>query len=138
MDVFRCTQKGDSGTLQWSTLEIVHTVVETIGLINDTRSLGLSDVERFEIVTWIAANPSAGSVIEGTGGAQKVRFVGKDRGKSGGFRVISFYADISVPVFLWNLFAKSEKTNITSPEKQALKKILHGLVRAYKSKGATQ
>jgi hypothetical protein len=52
----------------------VHTVVETRAFLNDARSLGLPDAKRLAIVTWIAANPAAGDVIEGTGGARKVRF----------------------------------------------------------------
>jgi len=39
--------------------------------------------ERLAIVTWIAANPEASDVIEGTGGACKVRFAEKGKGKSG-------------------------------------------------------
>ena len=65
----------------------MHTVVETPAFLSDARSLGLSDAERFAIVTWIAANPAAGDVIEETGGARKVRFAGKGKGKSGGYRV---------------------------------------------------
>jgi hypothetical protein len=59
----------------------VHTVVETRAFLSDARSLGMPDVERLAIVTWIAANPAAGQVIEGTGGARKVRFAGKGKGK---------------------------------------------------------
>jgi putative transcriptional regulator len=53
----------------------------------------MSDGERLAIVTWIAANPQAGDVIEGTGGARKVRFAGKGKGKSGGYRVIVLFRD---------------------------------------------
>jgi hypothetical protein len=45
--------------------------------------LKLPEPERMGIVTWIAANPEAGDVIEGTGGARKVRFAGKGKGKVG-------------------------------------------------------
>jgi hypothetical protein len=41
----------------------------------------LRDAERLAIVTWIAANLAAGDVIEGTGGARKVRFAGKGKEK---------------------------------------------------------
>ena len=61
----------------------MQTVVETPAFLGDARSLGLSDRERIAIVTWIGANPQAGDVIEGTGGARKVRFAGKGKGKSG-------------------------------------------------------
>jgi len=69
----------------------VQTVVETPAFLSDARSLGLPEAERLAIVTWIAANPPAGDVIEGSGGARKVRFAGKGKGKSGGYRVITFF-----------------------------------------------
>ena len=50
----------------------MQTVVETLAFLGDARSLGLSDAERLAIVTWVAANPAAGEVIAGTGGARKV------------------------------------------------------------------
>ncbi len=55
----------------------MQTVVETPAFLGDARSLCLSDTERLAIVAWVAANPAAGDVIEGTGGARKVRFAGK-------------------------------------------------------------
>ena len=60
---------------------IVQTVVETPSFLGDARSLGMSDAERLVIVAWIAAHPKAGDVIEGTGGARKVRSLERARGK---------------------------------------------------------
>jgi hypothetical protein len=87
----------------------VQTVVETPAFLGDARALGLSDRQRLAIVTWIAANPEAGDVIEGTGGARKVRFAGKGKGKSGGYRAITFFSGMDFPVFLLNIFAKERK-----------------------------
>jgi hypothetical protein len=110
----------------------VHTVVETRAFLSDARSLGLPDAERLAIVTWIAANPAAGDVIEGTGGARKVRFAGKGKGKSGGYRVITFFTGAEVPVFLLNIFAKNEKTDLTPKERRVLKTVLGDVVKAYR------
>jgi hypothetical protein len=90
----------------------MQTVVETAGFLGDARSRGLPDGEGLGIVTWIAANPAAGDINEGTGGARKVRFAGKGNGKSGGYRVITFFTGTDVPVFLLNIFAKNEKTDL--------------------------
>jgi hypothetical protein len=92
----------------------------------------MPDVERLAIVTWIAANPAAGQVIEGTGGARKVRFAGKGKGKSGGYRVITFFTGTEIPVFLLNIFAKNEKTDLTQKERGVLKTILADTVKAYR------
>ena len=59
----------------------MQTVVETPAFLGDARSLGPSDGERLAIVAWIAANPAGGDVIEGTGGARKVRFAGRGKGE---------------------------------------------------------
>jgi len=45
----------------------LQTVVETAAFLSDARSLGLPNAERLGILNWIAANPAAGDVIEGTG-----------------------------------------------------------------------
>ncbi|MCX7304421.1 MAG: hypothetical protein NTV73_08780 [Hyphomicrobiales bacterium] len=34
-----------------------------------------------------------GDIMPGTGGARKLRFAGRGKGKSGGYRIITFYAD---------------------------------------------
>ena len=77
----------------------MQTVVETAAFLSDARFLAMPDEERLAIVTSIAANPEAGDVIKGTGGARKVRFAGKGKGKSGGYRVITFFTGTDIPVF---------------------------------------
>jgi hypothetical protein len=84
-------------------------------------------------VTWIAANPAAGKPIEGTGGARKVRFAGKGKGKSGGYRVITFFTGADIPVFLLNVFAKNEKTDLAPKERRVLKSVLADMVETYRS-----
>jgi len=51
------------------------------------------------VVEMIASNPEAGNEIGGAGGARKVRIVGRGKGKSGGYRVITFYSGKDVPKF---------------------------------------
>ena len=74
----------------------MHVVVET----PQFRSAGLSDQQRIAIIDQVAATPMAGDLIQGTGGARKVRFAGRGKGKSGGYRVITLYGGRQVPVFL--------------------------------------
>ena len=104
----------------------MQTVVETSAFLSDARSLRLSDAERSAIVLWIAAYPAAGDVIEGTGGEGK--------GKSGGYRVITFFTRTEIPVFLLNIFAKNEKIDLTSKEHHSLKTVLADIVKTYRSK----
>ena len=87
----------------------VHGVIETQFYLADAKSAGVSDEERVAIVAAIAADPEAGDVIPGTGGARKVRVAGKGKGKSGGYRVITYFAAPDVPVFLLRLVSKGQR-----------------------------
>ena len=110
----------------------MQTVVETESYLRDAKATGVSDNERLGIVDFIATNPDAGNEIRGTGGARKVRFAGKGKGKSGGYRVITFYSGEDVPVFLLNVFAKNEKTDLSQAERNELKAVLAALADAYR------
>jgi hypothetical protein len=110
----------------------VQTVVETESYLRDAKATGITDIERLGIADFIAANPDAGNEIRGTGGARKVRFAGKGKGKSGGYRVITFYSGEDVPVFLLNVFAKNEKTDLSQAERNELKTVLAALADAYR------
>lgn len=112
----------------------MQTVVETPDYLNDANALGLTEAERDSIVSWIASNPEAGDLIAGTGGARKVRFAGRGKGKSGGYRVITFYSGSDIPVFLLNVFAKNEKTDLTANERNTLKRVLSDLAKAYRAR----
>lgn len=112
----------------------MHTVVEMPGYLKDAKKAGLSDEERQEISNFIARHPETGEVIPGTGGARKVRFAVKGKGKSGGVRVITFYSGIEIPVFLLNVFAKNEKTDLSGAERNEMRTVLGELVEIYKGR----
>jgi hypothetical protein len=111
------------------------TVVETPEFLSGARRI-FSDAERLELIDAIAADPMQGDVIEGTGGARKVRWGAKGKGKSGGARVITFYSGPSLPVFLLAVFAKGEKANLSKAERNELRSVLDELVRVYKERRA--
>ena len=110
----------------------MQTVIETPLYLHDAKAVGLSDKERTEIVDFLSVNPTAGNEIKGTGGARKIRFAGKGKGKSGGYRVITFYSGVDVPVFLLNVFAKNEKTDLSQAERNDFKAVLMDLADAYR------
>src|SRR5208337_2773801 len=113
----------------------MHTVVETPSYLADAKAAGLKEAEREAVVEMIANNPEAGDEIAGTGGARKVRVAGRGKGKSGGYRVVTFYSGKDVPVFLLAAYSKGEKANLTKAERNELKGILGDIVREYR-KGA--
>ncbi len=92
----------------------------------------LSDAERVALIDFLAANPAAGDVMEGTGGARKLRWAAKGKGKSGGARAITFYAGPEVPVFLMAVFGKGQKANLSKAERNALHDALTFIAEEYR------
>jgi hypothetical protein len=110
-----------------------HSVIETPDFLRDAENSRLTADERARIVALLAAFPKAGLDIPGTGGARKIRFPGRGKGKSGGYRVISFYAGDDVPVFLLNVFVKGDKIDLTKAERNELRNELAGLADDYRN-----
>lgn len=64
----------------------------------------------------LATDPLVGDVIRGTNGLRKVRFATGNKGKSGGIRVIYYFYNESMPLFLLDAFAKSQKENLSKSD----------------------
>ena len=112
----------------------MHTVVETAAYLADAKAAGMTEHERNTVVEMIASHPEAGDEISGTGGARKVRVAGRGKGKSGGYRVITFYSGEDLPVFLLAVYSKGEKANLSKAERNELKSILTDIVREYRKR----
>lgn len=109
----------------------MHTVIQTGVFLADCRRAGLSEEDIAAIVTAIAADPQAGEVIPGTGGARKRRFGGHSKGKSGGYRTASYFAGVGVPVVALALIDKGERSDISAADRNALKKELAAFASDY-------
>ena len=112
----------------------LHAVVETPEYLSRAESL-LSEAERAAFADWIAAHPTAGDLIPGTGGARKVRWAAKGKGKRGGARVITYFAGQSMPVFLLSVFAKGQQADLAMAERNALRAMLADMANNYRKRG---
>jgi hypothetical protein len=110
----------------------MQTVVMTPLFLADAKAAGVVSDEIDGIATLIASDPQAGDLIVGTGGARKVRVGGKGKGKSGGYRVITFYAAPDVPVFLLRLVAKGQRADISQGDRNTLRIVLSTLAETYR------
>ena len=70
--------------------------------------------------------------MPGCGGARKFRFARQGSGKSGGYRVVTYFAGVGVPAFLLTLFPKNMKTNLTPAERNAFAAATKRLVPSLK------
>lgn len=71
-------------------------------------------------------NPEAGDVIEGTGGLRKMRFADGKRGKGkrGGLRVIYYWWGFGHQFWLFTVYNKDEKDDLSSEQKKVLKALI--------------
>ena len=88
----------------------------------------LTEDEKEELITYLSAFPNSGVLIQGTGGIRKLRWARSGRGKSGGVRVIYYFHNFEMPLYLLTLFGKNEKTNLSKAERNILSKAVERLV----------
>lgn len=84
----------------------------------------LSEAERKAVIDYLAAHPLNGDIMEGTGGIRKLRWASGGKGKSGGVRIIYYYHDPRIPLYLLTVFGKNEKSNVTKSERNELAKLV--------------
>lgn len=106
------------------------TVVETQEFLRRAKPL-MSSSERANLVAFVGANPEAGEIIPESGGVRKMRWALEGGGKRGGARVIYYYHDERLPVFLLSAYAKNRKANLSRSERNAMKSLVPKLVAGY-------
>ena len=86
--------------------------------------MGLDDDDAKKLEQLLLEDPQAGDVIEGTGGARKIRIQMENRGKSGGARVI--YVDVfrKEKLYLLLAYPKSVQDDMTPDQKKMVKKLV--------------
>jgi len=91
--------------------------------------MGLDDESLLLLEKLLLENPKRGPVIEGLGGARKLRIKLEGRGKSGGGRVI--YLDVLEKEELYFLFAypKNVQENLTAEQRKILKSLVDLIVK---------
>lgn len=92
------------------------------------KAMGLTDKDLSQLEKVLLENPKAGDVIEGTGGARKLRITLNDnRGKSGSGRVI--YVDIFEKSKIYLLFAypKNVQENLNAEQKKAIRNLIKAI-----------
>jgi hypothetical protein len=110
----------------------MQTIVFTPTFETQAKRAGLTEAQLFHIATVIAADPRAGDLIQGSGGARKLRFARSGEGKSGGYRTIHYFAGDDIPVFLLTLIDKRERGNLSKADINQLAAILDQIAASYR------
>ena len=109
------------------------TIVELAEFIRRSKKL-LSGEEVNDLINYLATHPTAGVVMQGTGGIRKLRWKREGTGKSSGVRVIYYFYNEQYPLFLLTIFGKSEKVNLSEAERNELAKLIPILIKSYRDK----
>jgi hypothetical protein len=107
-------------------------VAELPQFVRDAESTGLSEEERTTIIDAISRDPLKGDEVRGSGGVRKVRFAGRGKGKSGGYRVVTAYFGPDVPVYLVAMLSKGERGNFSAAEIVGFKKMTAEIARYWR------
>jgi hypothetical protein len=91
------------------------------------RSALLSNDEYGALCRHLAERPEAGALIQKSGGLRKVRWAAGGKGRSGGVRVIYYWARSDDEIMLLTVYSKSEKDNLSAGEVKLLRKLLEKL-----------
>ena len=109
----------------------MHCIVYTHAFLRAAAQAGMSEAEIEAVEEQLARNPKLGSEVAGTGGCRKIRVAGRGKGKSGGYRVVTFFSGDTIPVFLITVFGKGEKDNLSKGERNGLTQLTKELVSSY-------
>ncbi len=84
----------------------------------------LSDEEYGRFQSRIAANPELGALLKGGGGIRKIRVAVGSRGKSGGARVIYYWAVRKGVILLLYAYAKNATADLTAKQVSQLAQVV--------------
>jgi hypothetical protein len=109
------------------------TIAETAAYLRDA-NMHLSDAERMELLVFLSKHPTRGVLVAGANGLRKLRWAKAGAGKSGGVRVVYYFHNESIPLYILALFAKNERANLSAAERETLGKLIDQLVAAHAKK----
>jgi hypothetical protein len=110
------------------------TFAQVSGFVSKWKALKLTDNDLQALEKQIMEQPEGGDVMRGTAGVRKIRFAPPSwhTGKSGGTRVCYIVFVEAAFCYLFALFGKNEKPNLTNEEKRELQAIIPKLRKLHR------
>ena len=84
----------------------------------------MSDDEYRQLQEALITRPDMGDIIKSSGGIRKVRWKLEGRGKSGGVRVIYYWAVSDEQIYMLYIYPKSKKENLTKEQVAMLREVV--------------
>ena len=89
----------------------------------------LNDEEYRKLQNELILNPGKGKIIRGSGGLRKIRWSISGKGKSGGVRIIYYWAKIKEIILMLLIYSKNEQDNLTNEQLKILKSLVEKELR---------
>lgn len=91
-----------------------------------TRGIGraMADEAYRQLQTALVERPDSGALIPGGGGLRKLRWGAAGRGKSGGVRIIYYWAVAQEPILMLFVYPKNVQADLTRDQLRALRAII--------------
>ncbi len=109
--------------------------VEVPRFKRDVRKI-MTEEELEAVKSELAVAPKLGDPIPYGDGIRKLRWSLGNRGKSHGARIIYFYRDKDMPLYLLAVYKKSQKINLRASETKELVKLIKELEEAHTADAA--
>lgn len=89
----------------------------------------LADEEYNKLQWRLIEFPTAGDIIPGSNGIRKIRVSAKGKGTRGGARVIYYFAVSREEIFMLDVYAKNEISDLTIQQVRELKELVEEWVK---------
>src|SRR4051794_18541333 len=116
------------------------TFIQLSAFVSRWRQYRLTDEDLQALEALLAADPAAGAVMAGTGGLRKARFAPPSWhvGNSGAMRGCYAHFPRAEAVYLFALYAKGDKANLTQAERNYYRAVMTALDKHLKAERPTE
>jgi hypothetical protein len=93
--------------------------------------------EHERLKEFLALHPESGEIILGTGGVRKLRWPIKSRGNNKPVRVIYYFRDLNMPLYMLALYRQGERIDLGDKRRLELAALVNELVIQHSKRWAT-
>ncbi len=116
--------------VEWRAVDYPITIAELRSVSKEFDRF-LTETERNGLIDFLACHPEVGDVMPGTGGVRKMRWPCASKGKSSGLRVLYYFHDLNMPLYILAVYSKGEVLRLTQREEREMAKLVKVLVHTW-------
>src|SRR5579871_6177623 len=123
---------------------IACSVLIGIGLRLQVKDFSRHAAQVFTMAEWealsqcLSMNPAYGEVIPDTGGVRVVRWPAASQGNRGHVRVVYYFRDLNLPLFMLAIYERGERLSQSAADKRLIRLLVEELVASYGHLGSLQ